>query len=206
MKRTGIFSIYKLFFGLLAICSVTLEIFVLNERGIFNPFNFFSFFTIQSNLLAAGVLLVGAWYSRKGKRSDTFDVLRGASTLYMALTGVVFAVLLSNIDPRLLTAVPWDNTVLHYIMPIIMVLDWVLDPPKRKVTMRQALPWLMYPIVYVAYSLIRGPFAEWYPYPFLNPANGGYATIAITSVCIAAFALAAAWLLVKSQRLMMSKS
>lgn len=206
MRRNNILATYKVVFGLLALSSIALEIIVLNDRGVFNPANFFSFFTILSNLLAAGVLLVGAWLARSGKRSDRFDDLRGAATLYMALTGVVFAVLLSGLDPRLLTAVPWDNTVLHYIMPIVMVLDWLLDPPVRRLNLKQALPWLLFPVAYVAYSLVRGPIVGWYPYPFLNPSTGGYFAIVVTCACIVVFALIAAWLLLRVQRLMMSKS
>ena len=206
MNRTTITPLYKLAFGLLGLSSLVLEIVVLQNRGVFEPGNFFSYFTVLSNMLAVGVLFAGAWFAYKKKRSAEYDDVRGAATLYMALTGVVFATLLSSLDPRLLTAVPWDNTVLHYIMPIFMVVDWIIDPPVHAIKLRQTVLWLVFPIGYVLYSLVRGPIVGWYPYPFLNPANGGYGVIAITCVCIALFVLAAAWLLVRSQRLMKTKS
>ncbi len=94
------------------------------------PANFFSFFTIQSNLVAAvALLVVGLRASRP--RSLRLEALRGASTLYMAITGVVFAVLLSNIQEDLQLTLPWVNTVLHQVMPIVLVLDWLLDPPRQ---------------------------------------------------------------------------
>jgi hypothetical protein len=53
-------------------------------------------------------------------------------------------------------------------------------------TIRQGLVWLIPPLVWIAYTMIRGPIAGWYPYPFLDPANGGYASVAVTSLIILA--------------------
>ncbi len=151
--------------ALLGLSAVGTEVVVLVVRGTFVPGNFLSFFTIQSNLLAAGTLLLvvtrpeGPWLSW----------LRGLATLCMVVTGIVFSVLLSGLPADQLTAVPWDNTVLHYLVPIWFALDWALGPPSPPVPFRSALLWLLYPMAYVAYSLVRGPLVGWYPYPFLDP-------------------------------------
>jgi hypothetical protein len=43
---------------------------------------------------------------------------------------------------------------------------------------------MAFPLVWLAYTLVRGPIVDWYPYPFLNPANvGGY--VGVTAYCIA---------------------
>ncbi len=186
---------YKTLFAVLALSSIALEIVTLQQRGVFNPANFFSFFTILSNIFAALALMVSAVFIHRGMRSRKLNILRGAATLYMTLTGVVFAVLLSDLDPSLLTAVPWDNTVLHYIMPIVLFIDWVIDPPTSRLRYRHAALWLLFPLVYVTYSLIRGPIVNWYPYPFLNPANGGYGQVAVICVGITVFTLLAALLI-----------
>ncbi|MGA8046237.1 MAG: Pr6Pr family membrane protein, partial [Dermatophilaceae bacterium] len=68
-----------------------------------------------------------------------------------------------------LTAVPWDNTVLHYIVPVAMLVDYLLDRPRRRLSFRASLLWLIYPLAYAGYSLIRGAIVDWYPYPFLDP-------------------------------------
>jgi hypothetical protein len=73
-----------------------------------------------------------------------------------------------------------------------MVLDWVIDPPRRTISFRQAVWWLLYPLGFLAYSLIRGPIADWYPYPFLDPdENGGYPGVLATCLAIAAGVLVA---------------
>jgi hypothetical protein len=40
--------------------------------------------------------------------------------------------------------------------------------------------------VWIVYTMIRGPIAGWYPYPFLDPANGGYGSVAVTTLVILA--------------------
>jgi len=112
----------------------------------------------------------------------------------MVVTGIVFSLLLSGIEGVALTAVPWDNIVLHYIIPIAMVVDWIADSPSRRIEFKKALVWLAFPLAYLVYSLIRGPIVNWYPYPFLNPVNGGYGQIAITSIIILLGGIAMVWL------------
>lgn len=83
------------------------------------------------------------------------------------------------------------------IIPLVMVIDWIIDPPQRSFTFRQAAWWLTYPLAVLAYSLIRGPIADWYPYPFLNPdENGGYPGVLATCLVIAAGVLIAIGILV----------
>jgi carbon starvation protein CstA len=64
--------------------------------------NFFSFFTIESNLLAIVVLLIGGVLDPRGAR---WAWLRGAATLYMVITGIVYAALLANAEVGLTAAV-----------------------------------------------------------------------------------------------------
>lgn len=177
---------FKLIFALLGFSALITELAVLVSRGVFNAPNFFSFFTVEANIIAFVVFLTSAFATYAGKKSVWLDFFRGASTFFMVVTGIVFALLLAGLEGVQLTAVPWDNTVLHYLIPIAAVIDWIMDPPARRFTFRQGVAWLIFPIVYVIYSLLRGPIANWYPYPFLDPANGGYTQVLITSLIITA--------------------
>jgi hypothetical protein len=85
--------------------------------------------------------------------------------------------------------------VLHYLVPAWFAIDWLAGPPSPPVPLRRALLWLLYPLAYVAYSLVRGPLVDWYPYPFLDPATGGYGAVAATAVGIAAVVVLLTWLL-----------
>lgn len=143
--------------------------------------NFFSYFTIQSNLIAFGVLV---WAALSRRASPRLDVLRGAATLYMTVTGVTYALLLSKYQLGLTSA--WVNAILHQIGPVVVLVDWLYNPPTHRISWRRPLLWLIYPIVWLIYTLIRGPVVHWYPYPFVNPTlPGGYGRVGLYVVGIA---------------------
>jgi hypothetical protein len=48
--------------------------------------------------------------------------------------------------------------------------------------------------------MIRGPIADWYPYPFLDPRTNGYGFVAIMSLFVAVVALLLVWLLCWTSR------
>lgn len=189
--------VYKVFFASLGLFAIAQETIVVINRGTYNFVNFWSYFTNQSNLFAAIVLLVSAYALWRGYKWKHLDLFRGASTIYMVITGVVFAVLLSGGDIKTLTAVPIDNTILHEIIPIALVIDWLINPPAKRVSFVRSLLWLVYPVVYAACALIRGALTNWYPYPFFNPESGGYGPVAVTIVGISVFVIALAWVLTR---------
>lgn len=157
--------------------------------------NFFSYFTIHSNLLAAALWLWGA--CKPGSTSALRDILRGAATLYLAITGVVYSVLLAEEEARLQLILPWVDIVLHRVTPLVMIIDWLVSPPLRALSRSQALAWMIYPLAFMAYTLVRGPLVGWYPYPFLNPARtGGAVGVAAYCVGIMAVVVFFSWLVV----------
>jgi hypothetical protein len=185
MRQPAWIGGYRIFFGLLTLTAIGYQFALRASQGSFDPVNFFSFFTIQSNLFAAAVLLVAGMRRNRGEHgSVTWDLARGAAVVYLATTGVVYGLLLTGYTDALQTATPWVNTVLHRIVPLVIVVDWMLCPPSRHIPFRQALVWIIYPIVYLAYTLARGPVVGWYPYPFLDPRGaGGY--LAVAAYCAA---------------------
>ena len=143
--------------------------------------NFFSFFTIESNLLAIVVLLIGG---AGDPQSERWAYVRGAATLYMVITGIVYAALLANEEVGLTAA--WVNSAMHQVTPAVLLVDWVCFPPWARAGYRAALGWLAFPLVYLAYSLSRGAAVDWYPYPFLDPRpSGGYGRVAAFAVVLA---------------------
>lgn len=157
----------------------------------YSGLNFFSYFTNLSNLFAVGVLLLGTLMRQQ---SGSRDFVRYVSTVNMAVVGLVFAVLLRDVDLGAL--LPWVNFVLHYLMPVAVLLDWLLDPPAARLNARQLLLTLVFPALYLSYVLLRGTSTGWYPYPFLNPANvGGHGGVAAYALGISATFLLAAWAL-----------
>jgi hypothetical protein len=160
--------------------------------------NFFSFFTIQSNIIGVVAITIAAFAGPRARSSVWLSQLRGAATLYMAITGMIFSLLLSGADVQ--TPIPWVNSTLHYVFPLFIVIDWLVDRSVRPLSFKQGLIFLSYPVAYGIYSLIRGPIVDWYPYPFLDPRTNGYTFVAVMMVVVAIVGLALAWLLCWASR------
>ncbi|WP_146147463.1 Pr6Pr family membrane protein [Prauserella shujinwangii] len=146
---------------------------VLGDR--FVPADHYSYFTIESNLFAALVLLAGAFRPVPAP-------VRGAAVLYLVTTGIVYAVLLRGVDVQ---TPEFANFALHSAMPLLVAVDWLADPPRTRLRGGHVLWWLVFPLAYVAYTLVRGSVVGWYPYPFLDPAQGGYGQVAAMSLFVA---------------------
>ena len=189
--------LYKIAFALLVFVAVAVQLaHTVSSHG--SIVNFFSFFTIESNIFAATMLLLSAVFVGNDVRSQIFDYWRGAAALYMVVTGVIYALLLRGTDAELYA---WVNTVLHYIFPVVMLADWLLDRPRWPLSFKKALWWLAFPFAYLAYTLIRGPHANWYPYPFIDATQLSYGRIAVNCVGIAGGFVLITFLLTRSTRL-----
>ncbi|HTU31537.1 MAG TPA: Pr6Pr family membrane protein [Solirubrobacteraceae bacterium] len=174
-RRAGV-GLARLVCGLLAAVALTDAAVNSSDIG-----HFFSFFTIESNILGCVVLLVGGLADPD---SRGWSIVRAAATLYLTITGIVYAALLAHQDLGLIS--PWVNDVLHRAMPLLMLADWVLFEPWPTTSRSAALSWLAGPLAFLVYSLIRGPIVHWYPYPFLDPRRrGGYTHVALTCVILA---------------------
>lgn len=159
--------------------------------------HFFSFFTIESNVISAVVLLIGAFFliARRGDDPKWYTLVRAGAATYMIVTGVVYNLLLRGIDLPQGSTLGWSNEVLHVIACLWLLLDWLLAPGRTPIASSQIWKILVFPIVWVIYTLIRGPIVAdtvygnnfWYPYPFLNPntSANGYLSVAFYVVLIA---------------------
>lgn len=142
--------------------------------------DYFSYFTVLSNLFAVTMLLYGALRPAR-ERSGTVELFRGAAVVYILTTGIVYLLLLSGKAP----AYPWVNAILHYLMPVAVTLDWLLDSPRLRLDLaRTVVLWMAFPLLYIIYTLARGAIVDWYPYLFVNPHRGG-GYLLVASDCLA---------------------
>lgn len=194
-------AIPRVILALLALLAIGRQL-NLHIGASYSVINFFSYFTNLSNLFAAFALLLSV-FCPKGKSRD---LARYVSVVNMTVVGLVFAVLLRNVNLGAL--LPWVNYVLHYVMPVAIVLDWLMDPPASRLSSKNILLAMAFPSAYLTYVLLRGTDTGWYPYPFLNPVNvGGYGGVATYSLGIAGTFVLVAWaLLAVGNRLARSRS
>ncbi len=126
-------ALCRAFFAAVALVAIAVQLTDLAGKGVLNPVSYFSYFTIDSNLIAAAILLVGA--ANPGRGGPRLDLFRGGAVVYMSITGIVFTLLLSNTDVD--TAIPWVNTVVHELMPLVILADWLVTPPATRLPLRQ---------------------------------------------------------------------
>jgi hypothetical protein len=137
-------------------------------------FRFFSYYTILTNILVAlcfTVLLLKP-DSGLGKFFSRPSVLTAVLT-YIVFVGLAYHFLLRHIwTPEGLQAAVDD--LLHSFIPLFFILYWMRFVSKAELEWKDVLPWMIYPVVYLLYILIRGAISGFYPYPFIDVNNIGY--------------------------------
>jgi hypothetical protein len=137
--------------ALLAATALTVNFIDASDLPDFPEINYFSYFTNLSNIFAVVVLVVEAARDPSARR---WELVRGAATFCTTVTGIVYALFLTDVSVGVTD--PWINNVIHRVVPAFMLLDWWLAS-RAPVAPRAALRWLAIPIVYLAYTLVRGP-------------------------------------------------
>jgi hypothetical protein len=140
------------------------------------------FFTVLSNIFMALVATAGA----VGQQSRTTPWLYrstvvGCATASILMVGIVYHLVLRKIwSPQ--GAQLLADTLLHYVVPAIALLHWLLYRPGARLAWHAPLLWCAYPLVYLAYVLLRGEWLGAYPYPFVDVAALGYRQVLVNSV------------------------
>ncbi len=137
--------------------------------------NFFSFFTILTNVLVMLAMLLPVVAGRTGAgRVMASPGVRAAVTMYAVVVGLVYHFLLhATWDPQGWAYVV--NVLLHYVMPIAMLIDWLAFVPRGQLSWRDPLRWLLFPLTYGAWTLAHGLAVAWWPYWFVNVTELGLA-------------------------------
>ncbi len=143
---------------------------------------FFSFFTILTNILVA---LAASFLFIKRGSNDFF--LRStnltAITVYISIVGLIYNIILRQLwQPQ--GAQRFVDELLHLIIPILFIIYWFLFINKKELQWKNLWGWLLYPLAYIIYTLVRGAFSGFYPYPFVDVSKHGYQVVLINSLGI----------------------
>ena len=166
-------ALLRLALALVVLASIAYQIIDRLRNNVFAPGEYFAYFTIQSMLMCVVVLAVGghlAWRTPRDTR--LFTVVRVSVLSYAVIACVVYNVLLRDLPstPGYVWPV-WPNEVLHVWAPILLVLDWILVSGRPALRLRAALWALLYPLAWLAFTMVRGAVTGWWPYPFLDPSG-----------------------------------
>jgi hypothetical protein len=92
------------------------------------------------------------------------------------------------------------DRLLHLVVPLLAVAGWLVAGPRGRVHRDDLGPFLVLPLVWIAYTLVRGAVVDWYPYPFIDVGEHGYAAVALNCADVAALMLALLFLAVVVDR------
>lgn len=143
--------------------------------------SFFSFFTVLTNLLVAVVL---TW-----ELTPRPSVVRRWFLLPSIRSGIAVSIALVSLAYNLLLRHLWQpegwqfvaDELLHDMVPVLYIAYWWRCVPKGSLRLGHIGLWMIYPLVYFAYVLLRGDLLAAYPYPFIDVASLGYPQVFINA-------------------------
>jgi len=149
--------------------------------------SYFGFFTVTTNILVA--LAFSVPFLKPASKLHAFferQSVRAAIALYIFVVAVIYyALLAADHNPEGISA--HFNTGLHFLMPVLYILDWLIFADKGSISYKSAPYWTLYPIGYGVFNLIRGHFTGFYPYPFLDISKIGAGAVSMNMLGFALF-------------------
>lgn len=146
---------------------------------------FFSFFTILTNILVALYFTLTYCFKEQPRRRFNKAGFLTATTIYITIVGLVYQVALRHIwQPTGLQFVV--NELLHSVIPILVIGFWYFYEQTQTVKYSNIPKWMVYPMVYLVYTLVRGHQSGYYPYPFVDVNLLGYTKVSINSAILIA--------------------
>ena len=152
------------------------------------------YFTVLGNL-ATLIIMLRVAISRKIRARRA-----AAITVVMAVTGLGYHGLLAGIWAHQGLAW-WADQGLHTAVPVLTVAWWVAYAPKSGLKWYDSVRWLIWPILYADYALVRGLGSGFYPYPFLDISVLGIAQVTLNVVVLTAVFAALGLLLIAVARI-----
>ncbi|MDF7811925.1 Pr6Pr family membrane protein [Hymenobacter sp. YC55] len=142
---------------------------------------FFSYFTILTNaLVVLYFLAVSAGGTTGQGRFASRPEVGTAVTVYILVVGVVYQTVLRGLVPLNEWGRVADN-IIHGLVPLYMLCYWLCFVSSQPVRLQTLPYWLLYPAAYLAYTLVHGPIANFYPYPFVDVGALGYWQVLVNS-------------------------
>ncbi len=146
---------------------------------------FFSFFTILTNLLVTIYCTVHLLSSNQQNRTNLFlrpETLT-ALTVFILMVGTVYHLVLKSLwNPEGLLLI--TDEIYHTFVPLGTLTLWIVSTNNKSGNLKNLFSWMLYPILYLLFILIFGSFSDFYPYPFLNAAELGIGKVMVNSLSL----------------------
>ena len=162
-------------------------------RGLLSATSLLSLATVASTYTFQSNLFVFLWINcdvifellKKEKPFILGSPTHGAVTLYITVTFVIFALILQPLialEYGIASVFEIGNLMCHYIIPILMIVEWSLTHNDDEYKRKWALYWLIYPYIYLMYSIIIELTTGVYFYFFISIKE--YGALVIVSIAL----------------------
>jgi hypothetical protein len=189
---------WKGIFAALCLVALVLDFGFFERRADWYILNYY---TVLSNIACMVFLGMAHFHCERALKAGVREFswkprLEGVFVFAIAVTGVIYAVMLAPADIEEGNFFTFKNMVLHYIGPAMVVLDWLLFSPKGTFRLFDPMLWLLAPLGYFGYILVRSTFAgdigtteSPVPYDFIDPAVQGSWSAMFTGVILIALGM-----------------
>ena len=143
---------------------------------------FFSYFTILTNLFVT-IYCTNQLLRPNEKNTSILNKPETLTALmvFIMIVGLVYHVALKPIwNPEGIQMIL--SEICHTFIPLCTFILWIISDNKKTIELKRLLKWLLYPIVYIFFVLIRGSFSNFYPYPFLDVQTLGIGKVLTNSL------------------------
>ncbi|NHK32480.1 MAG: hypothetical protein FK730_14095 [Asgard group archaeon] len=167
--------------------------------GFISGISAYRYYTMQTNLFAAIWLTLAIIFHRMPNRLNKIKgVLKGAITIYITITFIVYAIMLSSLYNPTAILDKFTNIMTHYAIPIAFLIDWIFTEKTIKYKWLNLVFWVIYPILYLLFAITHGKLTGDYLYPFLdvNDLGVGYFILAAVILLIGFLALGSLLILI----------
>jgi hypothetical protein len=145
---------------------------------------FFSYFTVLTNTLVALYFTIRALRKNNdGQRITDSPGMLTALTVYILVVGIIYQVALRKLwHPTGLQM--FSDELLHTFIPLGTLIFWFFYEEKLAIPWTRIFLWLIYPLIYLIYTLIRGNITGEYPYPFMDVTALGIQKVIFNSLAV----------------------
>ncbi len=158
-------------YALIRIAIAAIAIYASYNLSVRAPQEWWAYVTPQANLLAAVVMLWGAW-ALLADRQPPPPWVQATVTFYLVVVMIVYFSVIGlpePLPPAAVAGIP--NTLLyHAVTPVATLAMWVITVEHRRLRWWWAFAILTYFVLYLGFALLRGyvdPTAR-YPYAIIN--------------------------------------
>ena len=147
----------------------------------FRAGNFFGYLTIQSNIAFVVVSVLAAIIALRVSTDPRWlNTARAAVLACTVSSGAIYVVIVQqSAAVGLAITVPWSDVLLHFVIPPLAILEWILSPGRGRAAWRTPFIAVGFTIGWGIVTLIRGAVVGWYPYFFLDPGQVSLGQLAL---------------------------